>query len=230
MAQLGARVLMVDLDPQGNATSGLGLDKNLQPSIYDVLINDMPAAEAITPTEFDNLSMLTSNIELAGAEIEMVSLMAREQILKRALDMVRGSFDFIFIDCPPSLGLLTLNALTAADSLVVPIQCEYFALEGLSQLMNTVQLVQRHLNPGLEVEGVALTMFDGRTKLSNQVVSEVKKFFRSKVYRSVIPRSIRLGEAPSYGQPINIYSPESSGAKAYLSLAGELINDNGGKF
>ncbi len=230
VAQLGARVLMVDLDPQGNATSGLGLDKNLQPSIYDVLINDMPAAEAITPTEFDNLSMLTSNIELAGAEIEMVSLMAREQILKRALDMVRGSFDFIFIDCPPSLGLLTLNALTAADSLVVPIQCEYFALEGLSQLMNTVQLVQRHLNPGLEVEGVALTMFDGRTKLSNQVVSEVKKFFRSKVYRSVIPRSIRLGEAPSYGQPINIYSPESSGAKAYLSLAGELINDNGGKF
>lgn len=171
VAQLGARVLMVDLDPQGNATSGLGLDKNLQPSIYDVLINDMPAAEAITPTEFDNLSMLTSNIELAGAEIEMVSLMAREQILKRALDMVRGSFDFIFIDCPPSLGLLTLNALTAADSLVVPIQCEYFALEGLSQLMNTVQLVQRHLNPGLEVEGVALTMFDGRTKLSNQVVS-----------------------------------------------------------
>lgn len=230
VAQLGARVLMVDLDPQGNATSGLGLDKNLQPSIYDVLINDMPAAEAITPTEFDNLSMLTSNIELAGAEIEMVSLMAREQILKRALDMVRSSFDFIFIDCPPSLGLLTLNALTAADSLVVPIQCEYFALEGLSQLMNTVQLVQRHLNPGLEVEGVALTMFDGRTKLSNQVVSEVKKFFRSKVYRSVIPRSIRLGEAPSYGQPINIYSPESSGAKAYLSLAGELINDNGGKF
>ena len=230
VAQLGARVLMVDLDPQGNATSGLGLDKNLQPSIYDVLINDMPAAEAITPTEFDNLSMLTSNIELAGAEIEMVSLMAREQILKRALDMVRGSFDFIFIDCPPSLGLLTLNALTAADSLVVPIQCEYFALEGLSQLMNTVQLVQRHLNPSLEVEGVALTMFDGRTKLSNQVVSEVKKFFRSKVYRSVIPRSIRLGEAPSYGQPINIYSPESSGAKAYLSLAGELINDNGGKF
>ena len=224
IAQSGKRVLTVDLDPQGNSTSGLGVDKmNAPHTSYDVLINQIPAREAIAPTSTEGLSVLPARIDLAGAEVELVSMMAREQVLKRALSEVRDEFDYIFIDCPPSLGLLTLNALTAADTLLVPIQCEYYALEGLSQLMNTVKLVRMHLNPALDVEGVVLTMFDARTNLSSQVVTEVKKFFKNKVYQTIIPRSVRLGEAPSYGLPITSYDPKSSGAIAYTQLAAEVL-------
>ena len=215
VAQLGKRVLLADIDPQGNATSGLGVNKNkLDLSVYDVLINDVDAAEAIRDTMIDGLKLLPSQVDLAGAEVELVNLLAREQRLKNALAPVRDRFDYIFVDCPPSLGLLTLNALTMADTLLVPIQCEYYALEGLSQLMNTVKLIRRSLNPGLEVEGVVLTMFDGRTNLSQQVVGEVKRFFRNKVYDTIIPRSVRLGEAPSFGLPITLYAPKSTGAVA----------------
>ena len=224
VAQLGKRVLLVDIDPQGNATSGLGVNKNkLDLSVYDVLINDVDAAEAIRDTMIDGLKLLPSQVDLAGAEVELVNLLAREQRLKNALAPVRDRFDYIFVDCPPSLGLLTLNALTMADTLLVPIQCEYYALEGLSQLMNTVKLIRRSLNPGLEVEGVVLTMFDGRTNLSQQVVGEVKRFFRNKVYDIIIPRSVRLGEAPSFGLPISLYAPKSTGAVAYETLARELV-------
>ncbi len=224
VAEKGKRVLLVDLDPQGNSTSGLGTDKDtLQHSVYDVLINRVPTKDAILQTETDGLKLLPSKIELAGAEVELVGMMAREQVLKRALDKIRNDFDYVFIDCPPSLGLLTLNALTAADTLLVPIQCEYYALEGLSQLMNTVKLVRMHLNPELDVEGVVLTMYDARTNLSSQVVTEVKKFFKNKVYDTIIPRSIRLGEAPSFGKPITAYDPKSIGAIAYLKLADELL-------
>jgi chromosome partitioning protein len=224
VAEKGKRVLLVDLDPQGNSTSGLGTDKeSLQHSVYDVLINRVPATDAIVTTQTPMLHLLPSQIELAGAEVELVGMMAREQVLKRALDKVRAEFDYIFIDCPPSLGLLTLNALTAADTLLVPIQCEYYALEGLSQLMNTVKLVRMHLNSDLEVEGVVLTMYDARTNLSSQVVTEVKKFFKNKVYDTIIPRSIRLGEAPSFGKPITAYDPKSIGAIAYMKLADELL-------
>ena len=224
VAQLGKRVLLADIDPQGNATSGLGVNKNkLETSVYDVLINDVDAEEAIRDTMIDSLKLLPSCVELAGAEVELVNLLAREQRLKNALAPVRDRFDYIFVDCPPSLGLLTLNALTMADTLLVPIQCEYYALEGLSQLMNTVKLIRRSLNPGLEVEGVVLTMFDGRTNLSQQVVGEVKRFFKNKVYDTIIPRSVRLGEAPSFGLPITLYAPKSTGAAAYEGLAKELV-------
>lgn len=229
VAAEGKRVLMVDIDPQGNTTSGLGVDKQvLKSSTYDVLINEMLPIDAVIHTNVVRLDLIPSHISLAGAEVEMVNLIAREHILKNALEQVQEQYDYIFIDCPPSLGLLTLNALTAANALLVPIQCEYFALEGLSQLVNTMNLVKRHLNPKLEVEGVVLTMFDGRTNLSNQVVAEVKKFFRTKVYRTVIPRSIRLAEAPSYGMPVSEYAPGSSGTAAYRSLAHELLAQNGG--
>lgn len=224
VAQLGKRVLLVDIDPQGNTTSGLGVNKNkLDLSVYDVLINDVDAAEAIQDTVIDTLKLLPSRVELAGAEVELVNLLAREQRLKNALAPVRDRFDYIFVDCPPSLGLLTLNALTMSDTLLVPIQCEYYALEGLSQLMNTVKLIRRSLNPGLEVEGVVLTMYDGRTNLSQQVVGEVKRFFRNKVYDTIIPRSVRLGEAPSFGLPITLYAPKCAGAVAYETLAQELV-------
>ena len=224
VAQLGKRVLLADIDPQGNATSGLGVNKNkLDLSVYDVLINDVDAAEAIRDTMIDGLKLLPSQVDLAGAEVELVNLLAREQRLKNALAPVRDRFDYIFVDCPPSLGLLTLNALTMADTLLVPIQCEYYALEGLSQLMNTVKLIRRNLNPRLEVEGVVLTMYDGRTNLSQQVVGEVKRFFKNKVYDTIIPRSVRLGEAPSFGLPITLYAPRSTGAAAYGNLAKELV-------
>ena len=224
VAQLGKRVLLADIDPQGNATSGLGVNKNkLDLSVYDVLINDVDAAEAIRDTMIDGLKLLPSQVDLAGAEVELVNLLAREQRLKNALAPVRDRFDYIFVDCPPSLGLLTLNALTMADTLLVPIQCEYYALEGLSQLMNTVKLIRRSLNPRLEVEGVVLTMYDGRTNLSQQVVGEVKRFFKNKVYDTIIPRSVRLGEAPSFGLPISLYAPKSTGAAAYRTLAAELV-------
>ena len=224
VAQLGKRVLAIDIDPQGNMTSGLGVDKDsVAASIYDLLINRTDAREAIIGTQIDGLDLIPANIELAGAEVELVSMMAREQVLKRALYAVQNDYDYVFIDCPPSLGLLTLNSLTAANTLMVPIQCEYYALEVLSQLMNTVKLVRMHLNPELDVEGVVLTMFDARTNLSTQVVSEVKKFFKNKVYNTIIPRSVRLSEAPSLGRPISVYDPRSTGAKAYAALAQELV-------
>ena len=224
IAQAGKRVLLIDIDPQGNSSSGLGIDKDAaELSIYDVLINGESAMDALLPTPVERLNILCSTMELAGAEVELVGMMAREQVMKRALEPLLELFDYILIDCPPSLGLLTLNALTAANTLLVPIQCEYFALEGLSQLMNTVRLVQKHLNPALDVEGVVLTMFDARTNLSSQVVAEVKKFFKNRVYRTIIPRSVRLGEAPSYGLPITMYDAKSSGALAYVALAQEVL-------
>ena len=224
VAQLGKRVLLVDIDPQGNTTSGLGVNKNkLEASVYDVLINDVDAADAVRDTMIDTLKLMPSRMELVGAEVELVNLLAREQRLKNAIAPIRDRYDYIFVDCPPSLGLLTLNALTMADTLLVPIQCEYYALEGLSQLMNTVKLIRRSLNPHLEVEGVVLTMYDGRTNLSQQVVGEVKRFFKNKVYDTIIPRSVRLGEAPSFGLPISLYAPKSTGAAAYRTLAAELV-------
>lgn len=227
VAALGAKTLLIDIDPQGNATSGSGIAKEtVERSVYDVMVNDIAPMEAVLPAEGDNLYIMPSNIQLAGAEVELVSAIAREHVLKRQLDLLRGEFDYVFIDCPPSLGLLTLNALTAADSVLVPIQCEYYALEGLSQLMNTVRLVKKRLNPGLEIEGVALTMLDGRTNLGMQVVEEVRKFFKAKVYASIIPRNVRLSEAPSHGRPIQTYDPRSAGAEAYRALAEEFLKWN----
>lgn len=225
VAQQGKRVLFIDIDPQGNGTSGLGIKKaELKCSIYDVMIDEVSIKDAMVKTAIDNLYVLPSQIDLAGAEVELVNVMAREQVLKRATFEIENDFDYIFIDCPPSLGLLTLNALTCADTVLVPIQCEYYALEGLSQLMNTVKLVRKNLNPRLDVEGVVLTMFDARTNLSQQVVAEVKKFFKNKVYNTIIPRTVRLGEAPSFGMPISLYSPKNIGAIAYTNLATEVIN------
>lgn len=224
VAAADRRVLLIDADPQGNATSGLGLDKNaIEHSVYDVFINEYGIDEVVQRTMLDTLWLVPSNIQLAGAEVELVTMMAREQVLKNALRPARDAYDYIFIDCPPSLGLLTLNALNAADTLLVPIQCEFYALEGLSQLMSTVRLVRKNLNPALDVEGVVLTMFDSRTNLSVQVVEEVRKFFRNKVYQTIIPRSVRLSEAPSFGLPVIRYAPKSSGAAAYTALANELL-------
>ena len=220
------RVLLIDLDPQGNSTTGLGVDKReMKSSIYDVIINEVPIKEVSINTMQDTLYLCPSSISLAGAEIELVSLLSRENRLKYAISEVQDDYDYIFIDCPPSLGLLTLNALTAADTVLVPIQCEYFALEGLSQLMDTVRLVQKHLNKSLRVEGVVLTMFDARTNLSIEVAEEVRKHFTNKVYQTLIPRNVRLSEAPSYGLPIIMYDKNSKGAEAYLQLADELINN-----
>ena len=224
VAAAGKRVLLIDADPQGNATSGLGLNKSaIKRSVYDVFINEVSIPDVVQNTMIDTLKIVPSHIQLAGAEVELVNMMAREQVLKNAISAVRNDYDYIFIDCPPSLGLLTLNALNAADTLLVPIQCEFYALEGRSQLMNTVRLVRKNLNPSLDVEGVVLTMFDSRTNLSVQVVEEVKKFFKNKVYDTIIPRSVRLSEAPSYGLPVILYAGKSSGAAAYTALAAELI-------
>ena len=230
LAEQGKRVLLIDADPQGNTTSGLGVDKEkIQGSVYDVLINDAELSDVTVDTMLPTLKLVPSQIELAGAEVELVGVMAREQVLKSAFARMQAKedYDFVFIDCPPSLGLLTLNALTAANTLLVPIQCEFFALEGLSLLMNTVKLVRKSLNPALDVEGVVLTMFDSRTNLSVQVVEEVKKFFKNKVYDTIIPRSVRLGEAPSFGLPISLYAPNSAGAVAYGSLAKEMARKAG---
>lgn len=224
LAQLGKRVLVVDVDPQGNASSGLGVDRfKTKHCIYDVMINGVPIESVMLGTEIDNLSIVPATIQLAGAEIELVSAVSREMKLKKALVSIREEFDYIFLDCPPSLGLLTLNALTAADSVIIPIQCEYYALEGLGQLMNTIQLVQKHLNRRLTLEGVVLTMFDARTNLSIQVVDEVKQYFRNKVYRTIIPRNVRLSEAPSHGKPITTYDPKCRGAEVYQELAREVM-------
>lgn len=224
LAVKNKKVLVIDIDPQGNTTSGLGVDKNsVKSSIYDVVINEIPVLESMVETKVNNLFLSPSNIHLAGAEVELVSVFSRETRLKHALEEVRNSFDFIIIDCPPSLGLLTVNSLTAANTILVPIQCEYYALEGLSQLMNTVKIVQKHLNKSLRVEGVVLTMFDARTNLSIQVVEEVKKYFGNKVYRTIIPRNVRLSEAPSFGLPIILYDEKSKGAECYMELAEEVI-------
>ncbi|MBE5758533.1 MAG: ParA family protein [Clostridiales bacterium] len=230
MAERGKKVLLIDADPQGNATTGLGIDKRqVEHSLYDVLINGLPAQDAVVPTETEGLFLIPSNIDLAGAEIELVSVMARETILRRALVSVKKHYDYIIIDAPPSLGLVTLNALSAADSILVPIQCEYYAMEGLSQLVNTISLVKRNLNKKLEIEGVVLTMYDGRTNLSTQVAEEIRKFFGEKVHNALIPRNVRLGEAPSYGMPISQYDPKCVGAEAYFALADEIIERTGMK-
>ena len=225
VAAYGRRTLIIDLDPQGNTTSGLGIDKNTKrPAIYDVLINRIPLQDAVIPTPMKGLSIAPANISLAGAEVELVSEIAREYFLKRALAEVKDEFDDVFIDCPPALGLLTLNALAAADKLLVPIQCEFFALEGLTDLMSTVALVHKHLNPNLAVEGVVMTMFDKQTNLSRQVVAEVQRFFPNKVYQSFIPRNVRLAEAPSFGLPVILYDKNCAGSTAYMSLAREYIS------
>lgn len=224
LVESGKRVLLVDLDPQGNATSGIGIHKQkLSKCIYDVLINDVPIENIIQKTDIKNLMVAPARIELAGAEIELVSQISREGKLKAALSAVRDKFDFVFIDCPPSLGLLTLNALTAATDVLIPIQCEYYALEGLTLLMNTLERVRKHLNPKLNILGALLTMFDARTNLSIQVVEEVKKYFRQKVFQTIIPRNVRLGEAPSHGKPIVLYDGRSRGAEVYRDLAKEVL-------
>lgn len=226
LARLGRRVLLVDADPQGNSSSGLGIDKkSLSKTLYNALIEDEPLASARVPTAVEGLDIVPANIDLAGAEIELVAEIARETKLKRALAPIKDEYDFVIIDCPPSLGLLTLNALVAAERVLVPIQCEYYALEGVSQLMNTVNLVKNSLNPELSLEGVLLTMFDARTNLSIQVVDEVKRHFRGKVFRSVVPRNVRLSEAPSHGLPIFLYDPKSRGAEVYEELAHEVIEN-----
>jgi chromosome partitioning protein len=224
LAEAGKRVLLIDIDPQGNATSGLGVErKSVKASVYDLLLEDMSPLDAMVRTGTDGLFVVPATMDLAGAEIELVPRISRENRLKRVLDPIKDQFDFILMDCPPSLGLLTINALTAADSILIPIQCEYYALEGLSQLMDTFKLVREALNTALEVEGVVLTMFDGRTNLSIQVVEDVKRFFRGKVYRTIITRNVRLSEAPSHGLPITAYDPKSKGAEAYTELAREVI-------
>lgn len=223
MGARGRKTLLIDIDPQGNATSGLGLNKReVEFSTYDLLIGDVSVSKVVKKTEYENVDLLPANISLAGAEIELVDIQGRESRLKEAIAPLLGEYDYIFIDCPPSLGLITLNAFTAADSLLVPIQCEYYALEGLSQLMATVRQVKRMYNPRIEIEGVLLTMFDGRLNLTQQVVDEVKRFFPQKVYATVIPRNVRLSEAPSYGQPIKYFDKASKGAAAYDELAAEM--------
>ncbi len=224
LAQLDKRVLLLDLDPQGNSSSGLGVDKTkLKAHTYDLLMEEVPAHRVILPTPMPKLSIIPAGIELASAEVELVALMSREYRLKEAVSSLRSYYDYVFIDCPPSLGLLTINALTAADSILIPIQCEFFALEGVSQLMNTIHLVQRHLNKTLEIEGILMTMYDNRINLAQQVVEDVRKHFGAKVYQTVIPRNVRLSEAPSHGLPISLYDARSKGAESYAALAQEVI-------
>lgn len=225
VGKLGKSVLLVDIDPQGNATSGLGIDKKVKdPIIYDVLVNDASIKDAIKATSAENVSILSSNNQLAGLEIELAREDAWEGILKDKLEEVRDDFDYIFIDCPPSLGILSIIGLVASDSVLIPIQCEYYALEGVSQLFETIKLVRKGLNPKLDIEGVVLSMFDGRTNLSIQVVDEVKSFFKGKVYVSLIPRNVRLAEAPSHGVSIMDYDIKSKGSEAYMELAEEFLD------
>ena len=224
LAEQGKRVLLCDFDPQANSTSGMGVDKTISKGIYEVLVSDVPAADAVVHTRYGDV--LPSNKALAGAGIELIGMDRREFLLKDALDQLAAEYDFIFIDCPPSLGLLTLNSLCAADSFLVPLQCEYYALEGLTQLMTTVRAVQRGLNENIRMEGVLLTMFDGRTNLSIQVVEEVKRHFGKKVFATVVPRNVRLSEAPSHGEPITAYDRYCRGAEAYMALAQEFLRRN----
>jgi len=226
LAKKGKKVLLIDTDPQGNATSGLGIDKDVSLSVYNVLIDDVEIENTLQKTMIKNLEVCPSNINLAGAEVELVPMMSREHRLKEKIDNLKDKYDYIIIDCPPSLGLITLNAFTASDSVLIPVQCEYYALEGLGQLINTINLVKKHLNKNFTIEGALLTMFDIRTNLSNQVVKEVNKYFENKVYKSVIPRNVKLSEAPSFGMPISVYDPKSKGAKAYDKFVKEFIKKN----
>ena len=225
LADAGKRVLLIDMDAQGNATSGIGIKKSdVTNDIYDVLVNEVPIKEVIQQTARERLEIAPATIQLSGAEIELTSMMARESRLKLALKDVIDEYDFILIDCPPSLGHLTINSFSASDSILIPVQCEYYALEGLSQLLNTIRLVQKHFNPDLRIEGVLLTMYDARTNLGSEVVEEVRKYFRERVYDTIIPRNVRLSEAPSHGKSIIDYDPKSKGAENYHALAKEVMN------
>lgn len=227
LAEAGKKVLTIDMDPQGNTTSGLGVDKDdLENTVYELILGECSAEDCIIELSIEHLSLLPSNVNLAGAEIELIGMDEKEYILSNAIDKIKDNYDFIIIDCPPSLNLLTVNAMTTADSVLVPIQCEYYALEGLSQLIHTVNLVKERLNPDLEMDGVVFTMYDSRTNLSSQVVDNVKSHLSQKIYNTLIPRNIRLAEAPSYGKPINMYDPKSAGSESYMALADEVIKNN----
>ncbi len=224
LAEEGQRVLLIDLDPQGNATSGLGVDKDeVERSVYDLILSECEITDSIVNTEIERLSIIPSSVHLAGAEIELLDVEGKEYVLRNSVNTIRDDYDFILIDCPPSLNMLTINAMTTADTILVPIQCEYYALEGLSQLIHTINLVQERLNEDLVIEGVVFTMYDGRTNLSQQVVENVRENLKTKIYETVIPRNIRLAEAPSYGLPIELFDANSSGAKSYRSLAKEIM-------
>ena len=224
IGKLGKKVLVLDMDPQGNTTSGYGIDKNtIENTIYEVIVDGLDIHDAIIKTDFDNIYLVAAASELAGAEIELANEKDREYKLKNSLDKIKDDYDYIFIDCPPSLGMLTINSLTASDSVLIPIQCEYYALEGVSQLMSTFKLVKKRLNPNIEIQGVVLSMFDGRANLSIQVVEEVKKYFKGSVYTTLIPRNVRLAEAPSYGKPVIHYDTKCRGTEAYKELAEEFI-------
>lgn len=224
-ADLGKKVLLVDIDSQGNATTGLGFSKSaLKKSVYNVLVEDEAAADNIMPTQITLLDILPANVDLTGAEVDIVYKHNRERILKDALGKVRDRYDYIFIDCPPSLGLLTINAWVASDSIIIPLQSEYYALEGVSQLMNTIAMVKQHLNPNLQIEGVVITMYDGRAIIAKQITAEIKKFFKNKLYEIIIPRNIRLAEAPSHGLPVMLYDPKCVGARAYKALTEEFLS------
>jgi chromosome partitioning protein len=225
LAEIGQNVLTIDLDPQGNTTSGLGVDKNgVDYSVYDLMLGECEIKDCIIQTEIEHQSLIPSNVNLAGTEIELIGVEEKEFILKKTVDQVADNYDFVIIDCPPSLNILTINAMTTANSILVPIQCEYYALEGLSQLMHTIELVQRRLNPDLEMEGVVFTMYDARTNLSLQVVENVKNNLKQTIYKTIIPRNVRLAEAPSHGLPINLYDSKSAGAESYRLLAQEVLH------
>jgi len=227
LATMGKKVLVLDIDPQGNASSNLGIEKDSKPkTIYDVIVDDSTIEEVILPTKLENLSIIPSDVDLAGAEIELVQMNNREKVIRNILKKVKDKYDYICIDCPPSLGLITVNALTACDTVLIPIQCEYFALEGLSQLMYTIKLVKKHLNEAIDVEGVVLTMKDNRSNLGQSVAQDIQKYFGKKVYKTIIPRNIRLAEAPSFGEPIVMYDPKCTGAIAYKSLTEEFLKNN----
>ncbi len=228
LAKKGKKVLLIDTDPQGNATSGVGVDKTVSFSVYDVLVDDVEIENTVQLTEMQNLEVCPSNINVAGAEVQLVSQESREFKLKEKVEKVKDDYDYIIIDCPPSLGLVTLNAFTASNSVLIPVQCEYYALEGLGQLINTINIVKKRLNKDLVIEGALLTMYDARTNLSNQVVKEVKNYFEDKVYKTVIPRNVKLSEAPSYGMPICMYDARSKGSRCYDKFAKEFIKKNEG--
>lgn len=225
LAEMGQKVLTIDMDPQGNTTSGLGIDKNsVENTVYELLLDDISVEECIYPSVMEGLDVIASNINLSGAEVELISIENKEHLLKQKIDSVKAKYDFVVIDCPPSLNLLTINAMTTSDTVLVPIQCEYYALEGLTQLIHTIDLIKERLNENLQIEGVVFTMFDGRTNLSLQVVENVKENLDRNIYKTIIPRNVRLAEAPSYGMPINMYDTRSTGAEAYRLLAEEVIN------
>ncbi|MEE1243508.1 MAG: AAA family ATPase [Frisingicoccus sp.] len=224
LAEMNLKVLTIDMDPQGNTTSGLGIDKNeVESTVYELILDEASAEQCIRPSVMEGLDVIASNINLSGAEVELISIENKEYLLKEKIDLVKADYDYIIIDCPPSLNLLTINAMTTADTILVPIQCEYYALEGLSQLIHTIDLIKERLNPNLEIEGVVFTMFDARTNLSLQVVENVKENLDRNIYKTIIPRNVRLAEAPSYGMPINMYDKRSSGAEAYRLLANEVV-------